>query len=190
MQIDRVITQIRALSPIFAGNVAGAAAYANGVEDQAWLPLPACYVVPLDDDAGENTSQTGTQQIVTERIAVILVMDNSTTAGDRRGQASAEQYGLMRGAIFRAILNWRPDWNPENPAANRESRGIYYVRGSLVDFDLARLFYQFDFALDTTITELDGWLEVPVPLVDVRSIVTDINTGETLAVFDNSITQP
>src|ERR1700728_4107174 len=101
MQIDLVIAQLRTLALLFAGNVAGAAAYANGIDDQVWLPLPAAYVMPLDDDAGENTSMAGPQQIVTERIAVIVVLANATTEGDRRGQASAEQYGLMRAAVFK-----------------------------------------------------------------------------------------
>ncbi len=190
MDIGVIIGQLRALAPLFNGNVAGAAAYADGVDSQAWLPLPAAYVVPLDDDAGENLSQTGTQQIVSERIAVILVLNNATTTGDRRGQASAEQYSTMRAAIFRAILNWRPDWNPATPATNRESRGIYYVRGSLIDFDLARLFYQFEFGLDTTITEDDGWTDTPVPLVDIQMTLTDPCDADLSIVSDVPITQP
>ena len=183
MQIDLVIAQLRALCPAFNNNVAGAADYANGVEEQVWLPLPAAYVVPMNDDADENTSMTGLQQIVTERIAVILVLNNATSASDRRGQASAEQYGTLRAAVFKALLNWRPDW-AANQATNRESRGIYYLGGELLDFDRARLFYRFTFGLDTTITELDGWTPTGTALADVRATITNQTGGGTLTTAD------
>lgn len=180
MNIDTVIAQIRALCPIFANNVAGAANYASGVRDQVWLPLPAAYVLHLPEEAEENTSANGLWQIIHERIAVIAVLDTMNIGGtldiaDRRGQACAAYLDTVRAGLFRAILNWRPDFDPANPATNREARGIYYVGAEFPAdgaFDRARFFYQFTFGLDTLVTEIDGWQLPYAPLVDIRGTIT------------------
>lgn len=164
MNLDKVITQIKSTVTLFANNVAGAAAYAKGVSDQVWLPTPAAYIIPLDEEAEPNSQQTGLQQIITERIGIIIQVDNS---GDRRGQEAVTEYDAVRSAIFKQILDWRPDWDPNNPTANREAKGLYYAGGRLVDFDRARLFYQFDFALDITVTEADGWTPGSVALTSI-----------------------
>lgn len=163
MNLDAVITQLKTVA-MFGGNVAGAAAFADGIDSQVWLPTPAAYVIPLDEDASENQNLNGLQQIVTERIGIIVNLDNSA---DRRGQTASDQYDTTRTAIFKAILNWRPDWHPLNPELNREARGFYYQGGRLLDFDRARLFYQWEFALDITITDQDGWQPPAIPLLDI-----------------------
>jgi hypothetical protein len=199
MNIDQVASQIRTLAPLFAGNVAGAAAYANGVADQVWLPSPAAYVIPLSQDAEENTSMTGLYQIVRERVGVIVVLETLKVGGaadlaDRRGQAASAYIDTVKYAIFRAILNWRPDWDSANPAVNREGKGLSFVGAEFPEagaFDRARFFYQFVFQLETTITDADGWLLGWVPLTDVGGTITDPdNNGQTRAVFDVPLPTP
>ncbi|HVB67976.1 MAG TPA: hypothetical protein VNE67_08995 [Acetobacteraceae bacterium] len=185
MNIDGVIGQLKSLVPTFGGNVAGAAAYAKAVEDQVWLPQPAAYVIPLDESAEPNQEEVGLYQLVTERIGVIVDLDNSA---DRRGQTTAAQLLALRYAVYAALLNWRPDWDQTNPTTNREARGLYYAGGRLLDFDRARFFYQFEFALDTTITDADGWQLAGPPLTDAFITVTDPVGGETLATGDAVLT--
>lgn len=189
MDIEKVIFQLRESAPLFGGNVAGAAAYANAVDSQGWLPQPAAYVIPLDDDAENNTQETGFYQLVTERIGVIVDFYNGA---DRRGQTASEQLLAVRYAIYRAILNWRPDFDPLKPfnPQNREARGIFYVGGRLLDFDRARLFYQFEFGLETTLTELDGWQQPSAALTDIRITVARQDTLETLATADVALPAP
>jgi hypothetical protein len=176
LNINIVIPQIRTLATVFSGNVAGAAGYANAVADQVYLPLPAAYVVPGDEAGGENQSATGLVQSVEERIAVIVILQTLNVSGaedlsDRRAQAAANSLHEIRASLFRAILNWRPDFDV-NPATNNEARGFRYVGGQLLDFDRARYFYQFDFALDTLITDDDGWRVPSDPLIDIHGTVT------------------
>lgn len=188
MDITAVIAQIKSLCPIFNGNVAGGVSHIHGIEDQVWLPLPAAYVVPSSDEAAPNSLQSGFEQIVTERISVEVELDNSA---DRRGQTAAEQVHSIRYALYKALLNWRPDWDPEastNPQ-NRESRGMYFVSGELIGWDRARMFWRFEFALDATITDLDGWQQPTAPLTDIREYVTDQISGETLVVGDTPLPQ-
>jgi hypothetical protein len=197
VNIDQVAVQLRALAPIFEGNIAGAAGYTNGVSDQAWLPPPAAYAIPLDQEAGENTSMQGLQQIVHERFGVIVVLDIKKVGGapvdlaDRRGQAAAAYLDVIKYAICRAILNWRPDWDLTNPPADREGRGIYFISAGFPQdgaFDRARFFYQFIFGLDTTLTDLDGWQEAGVPLAGIQGAIT--NDAGTLAGFAVTLPVP
>lgn len=186
MNIDAIAAQLKASAALFNGNVAGAARFADSVEDQVWLPSPAAYVVPGDDQAGENESQTGLYQIVSERIGVIVVLATPTVGGitdltDRRGQGAAAYLRIVRSAIFKAILNWRPDWDPANPASNIETRGLYYTGAELLEFDRARFFYQFNFGLDTLITDDDGWLPSGDLLIQIQSTITNGAGGGTLA---------
>ncbi len=179
MNINVIIAQLRSLAPIFGGNVAGAAGYAYGVSDQVWLPLPAAYVVHLGEDAEPNNSMTDSWQIIHEKIGVICVLDTTLVGGvtdlaDRRGQAASAYVDTVRAAIWRAILNWRPDWDPANPAANRETRGIYYAGAQFPaegSFDRARFFYQFEFGLDTTVTGADGWQPPYDDLVSITGTI-------------------
>lgn len=192
MNIDAVAAQLRSIATIFNGNVAGAAAYANGVADQAWLPLPAAYVIPGEEDAEPSESMTGTYQRVHERVSVIVVLPTLSAGGsldsaDRRGQAAAAQLRTYRVAIFRAILNWQPDPDEIDTTAQIEARGIYYLGGRYPEegaFDRARFRYEFLFGLDTTITDSDGWRPSGVPLVKVHGSFTDQISGETLTIAD------
>lgn len=172
MNIALVIAQIKAVSTLFKGNVAGAAEYEKSVADQTWLPLPAAYVIPLDMDAGENKSLNGVYQICTERIGIIVAIDNSA---DRRGQGAVAGVDQVQKAIFSAILNWRPDstidnpgsWQATNPQADHETRGFRSDGAFLRGWDRARLFYEWDFALDVTITDADGWQPTGTPITSV-----------------------
>jgi hypothetical protein len=186
LNIDNVISQLRAYAPLFVGNVAGAAGYANGVQDAVWLPLPAAYVIPLNEDADENDELAGLQQIVHERVGVIVMLETLAAGGafnitDRRGQAAAASLRGVRSAIFAAILNWHPDrvigtqaavGVPGTPTTDIEGRGLYYVGGDYPRdgaFDRSRFFYQFTFGLDVTITDGDGFQISGYPMTDVTA---------------------
>ena len=182
MDIQAIILHLRQNVPLFEGRVAGAADYAIGVADQSrWLATPCAYVVPEDEDAGENdTGDRTLWQEVTERFGVIVVFANDA---DRRGQTVAETYAPTRLAIMRALLNWFP------PAAagdvQRAKQGIYYVEGALQGFDRARLFYKWTFAQDTWLSDADGWQETLPDLEAVQITVKELDgTDPVAALFD------
>lgn len=180
MNINAIAAQIRSLSTVFSGNVAGAAGYYNGVSDQAWLPLPAAYVLPDDEDAENNISAAGLDQIIHERVAVIVVISTLNAGGepdtaDRRGQAAAAQFDIIRKSIWRAILNWRPREDGGDTITQQSSKGIYYIAAGYPAegaFDRARAFRRFTFGLDTFITDEDGWQQPFDPLVAVDGTIT------------------
>ncbi|MBY4640013.1 hypothetical protein K6L44_08440 [Gluconacetobacter entanii] len=174
MNIDTIISQIRTYAPVFGGRVAGAAEYAL-VQDQAWMECPCGYVVPLDDEPGPNLKLTGLQQVVTETFMVMCLLDNST---DRRGQAAATTaVSDVKTSLFSAVLNWRP---PDINAA----QGFRYARGGLVgDPNRARLWWQFDFSIDVTITDAEGFQIPTTPLDEIKASITDQTSGDPFATF-------
>lgn len=175
MNLTNVIQQLRAYCPSLAGRVAGAADFAAGLESTVNMELPAAYVIPLDEEAEPNPAGPGLLQHVTERIGVIVEFDNSA---DRRGQGPAMSYDAMRAEIFAAILNWRPDLDESNPSTNREAQGFYYGGGQLREFDRARLFYQWEFCLDTLVTDADGWQVNARPLAELDITLRQDNGAE------------
>jgi hypothetical protein len=168
MNLESVIAQLKTYVPALGGRISGAADFAAGLESVVDLPLPAGFVMPLDDDAGDNDSYPGLYQPVTERIGVVVEFDNTTRsdADARTGFSGADQVYPMRANIFSAVLSWIP-----TDQVGRAARGFSYGGGRLLTFDRARLFWQFEFTLDTLITDADGFPISGDPLTDVRGTI-------------------
>jgi hypothetical protein len=179
--ISQVITQLRAAAPVFESRVAGAAQYANAIADQVWMERPAAYVLPLGMEASDNESMTGLWQMVTVKTGIVIDLDNSL---DRRGQAPTDSVTTFFYDICKAILNWRPDWDPTNPSANVETRGFRFVSGDVIDMDRARLRYQFEFALDITLSDLEGWMPTGTPLTEIQADTQPPNSETPKTGFD------
>lgn len=148
MNIDGIVAQMRSYCPLIGGRVSGVADFAKGIETTANMVMPCAFVYQLEDIAGDNTEMNGLWQLVHERFAVCVIFDNS---GSRTGYAGQDQVDPMKWAIFKSILNWRYD--PE-----RSTKGIQYDGGRLLDFDRARLFYQWEFLNIQTIDQWDGFI--------------------------------
>lgn len=181
MNLDSIILQLKALAPLFAGNVAGAAKFAEATDEQTWLPQPAAYVVPVEEVVGPNLLQNGVIQNVTERFEVIVCLDNKA---DRRGQTAVTTLDDCKAAIFRSILNWRPDstvdaplYQTGNPFPDRSSRGLRYAGGEIREMDRSRLFWAFIFEIEMLISPADGWQIPSVPLLEIQGNPPEGNFG-------------
>ncbi|OCG12817.1 hypothetical protein A9G24_08445 [Gilliamella sp. App6-5] len=133
MKLSHIVHTLRHFSPSFEGRVGGAAEF-SAIKDTAFLKLPAAYVVPLDDSAQDNQSQTDYWQNVTEGFGVIVVLKPL----DERGQHEA--YDIVENIkteLWRALLGYEP-----SPAHHP----IQYDGGDLLDLDRGRIFYQFNFS--------------------------------------------
>lgn len=148
MDLDLVIAQLKAAAPFFGGNVAGGASFQEGLSDQVWLPAPAAYVMPGDSDAEPNDEMNGLYQPMTERVAVVVQLDNRA---DRRGQGAANAYAAAFAAICKAILGWNID-------PSRHAKGFMFQNGRFLDMDRARLFYEWTFSIPSLLADADGWL--------------------------------
>lgn len=133
MKLSHIVHTLRHFSPSFEGRVGGAAEF-SAIKDTAFLKLPAAYVVPLDDRAEDNKSQTDYWQNVTEGFGVIVVLKPL----DERGQHEA--YDIVENIkteLWRALLGYEP--SPVHYP-------IQYDGGDLLDLDRGRIFYQFNFS--------------------------------------------
>lgn len=133
MKLSHIVHTLRHFSPSFEGRVGGAAEF-SAIKDTAFLKLPAAYVVPLDDRAEDNKSQTDYWQNVTEGFGVIVVLKPL----DERGQHEA--YDIVENIkveLWRALLGYEP--SPSHYP-------IQYDGGDLLDLDRGRIFYQFNFS--------------------------------------------
>jgi hypothetical protein len=168
MDLSLVVLQLKTYVPTLGSRISGAADFASGLESTVNLELPAGFVLALEDDAGENDSWPGLFQSVTERIGVVVEFSNATgsDADARTGFAGVDQVYAMRGNIFSALLSWIP---PDQ--VGRAARGLSYGGGRLLTFDRARLFWQFEFTLDTTITDADGFPISGDPLIEVTGTI-------------------
>lgn len=140
MDLSLIIAEIRGRCPAFAGRVGGAAQFKDLTEISN-LRVPAAFVIPLDDEPGQQRSQTGYQQDLVDAFAVIVMLSNEP---DERGQGSVTQaINPIRAELWRCLLGWEPAEGYE---------GVFYQGGALLKLDRSRLYYQFDFAAECEIT--------------------------------------
>ncbi|HHT2831378.1 TPA: phage tail terminator protein [Klebsiella aerogenes] len=143
MKLTPIIAALRSRCPRFENRVGGAAQF-KAIPEAGKLKLPAAYVVPSEDSAGENRSQTDYWQDLTEGFSVIVVLSNER---DEKGQwASYDAVHDVRGELWKALLGWEP-----NPAGHE----IVYAGGMLLELNRYELYYQFDFTVKYEITEED-----------------------------------
>lgn len=154
MNLASVVAQLKSQVAALGGRISGVADFATGLETVVNMPLPAAFVLAIEDDADGNEDWPGLRQSVTERIGVVVEFDNTagSDADARTGFAGVDQVYPMRAALFSALLSWMPA-----DQIGRIARGFSYGGGRLLSFDRARLFWQFEFTLDVLITDGDGF---------------------------------
>jgi hypothetical protein len=180
LNIGNIIDQLKTAVPALQGRVSGAADFAAGLESAVNMLLPAAYVLRLADDTTPNDLFPGLQQLVEERMAVVVEFDNTTGAdADRRtGFAGVNQVDAMRANLWAGLLSWIP---PDQ--VGRAARGFSYGGARLLDFDRARLFWEFDFTIETTLTDADGVQLSGDPLTQIQGTV-DVGDGAEVIIFN------
>lgn len=146
MNLETIITALRARCPTLGTRIAGAAQYKPLAEAQA-LQVPCAFVIPLDDGPQESRAMNSVRQALTDSFAVVIYVANTA---DEKGQTGAHGIHLLRAELWAALLGWRPDLRYD---------GITYEGGSLLALDRARLAYQFEFGALMEIEPSDGWQE-------------------------------
>jgi len=146
MNLNVIIAQLRQRAPIFTdGTVAGAARF-QVLPEAANLPMPAAYVLPMDEQPQDQASQNGYQQTVEERFAVVVALSNRA---DERGQGAASNLDTVRRALFKALLGFVPA---------EDYDVVAFEGGQLLHLDRARLYYQFEFSVQYAISTADTWI--------------------------------
>ena len=147
MQLEPIIAALRTrAADAFGTYVAGAAEFKQ-LQENAALPVPCAFVIPLDDNPQESTSQNSQRQMLHDSFAVVVAVSN---VADEKGQSGAYSIDAIRAALWASLLGWRP---------TDDYDGIVYQGGQLLALDRARLWYQFEFSAAMEIGPSDGWQE-------------------------------
>jgi hypothetical protein len=161
--IPATIDHLRANCPLLGGRVAGAADFRLGLAKYNTAPtvLPFAYVMPLGAESpGIAVMAGGFLQYVRQTIGVVV--EFSATA-DRRGQQPAMDTEAMETCLHAALLNWLPV-----PCLTTNRQGFWFSGSHFLDLDRARLFFQWDYALNTQIDQDDAWQEPCEDLVGIQ----------------------
>jgi hypothetical protein len=146
MNLNVIIAQLKQRAPLFAGGTVAGAARFQVLPEAANLKMPAAYVLPLDEQPEDQSSQNGYQQTVREGFAVVVALSNRE---DERGQGAASDLDAVRRALFKALLGFQPA---------EEYDVITFEGGQLLHLDRARMYYQFEFSVDFAISTEDTWI--------------------------------
>lgn len=144
MQLEPIISALRARCPSLASRVAGAAQF-KVLPEAAALPVPCAYVIPLDDNPQESMAMNSIRQVLKDSFAVVVAVSN---VPEEKGQSSASAIHNLRAELWAALLGWRPGDRYD---------GITYEGGQALGLDRARLWYQFEFGALMEIEPGDGW---------------------------------
>lgn len=147
MKITPIIEALRERAAIFSGRVAGACEFAP-LSENSTMSVPTAYVIPMDDNPGENKAQNGYWQENTESFAVVVIVSNTA---DERGQSAIDHIHDCRKQLFSALIGWSPD---------EAYDGIVYEGGTLIERNRAHLYYQFEFSSKTDIEDDQTWIAV------------------------------
>lgn len=133
--IDAVIARLKECAPSLK-SVESAAELAALTVAPPLHRMPAAYVIPLAERAGDNLAATlVTRQRVATQIGVVLVV--AGRIADAKGGAQVVAIQTPREEIRAALLGWEP-------VAGHEP--LQYVGGELLEFAGGAVWWQDDFA--------------------------------------------
>ena len=145
MKIGPVVLKLRLAETRFENRIGGAAELALAMTYT--LQKEMAFVVQMAETAGTNRLDSGISQLITERFAVIVALDNATSDRDKMGLTAYDTLFDIRAEIFKALLGWQ--------ITEAESL-VSYAGGRVVKVDRAYLWYQFEFLVDIRIDDNDG----------------------------------
>ena len=145
MRLGKIALKLRMADTRFKTRVGGSAelalALAGTLDDEM------AFVIPISEACPENSWDSGINQKVTERFAVVVAVYNDSDAKDKLGIVSYDSLHEIRKEVWGAILGWQQD----------DSESLTYYRGGrLLQITRAFLWYQFEFEQGIRITNSDG----------------------------------
>ena len=145
MKLGPIVLKLRLQNTRFRENIAGAAELALAIKNT--LMKEAAFVIPLDETCARNNYDSGINQKYFEKFAVVVAIRNDLSIRDHTGITSYDLLHDVRAEIFKAILGLQ--------ISTSESL-IYYSGGKLLDINPAYLWYQFEFEMESRLTNEDG----------------------------------
>lgn len=145
MRLGPIVLKLRMGNTRFKENIAGAAEFAYIGKNT--LLKECAFVLPLSETCPPNKYDNGINQTFTETFGVVVVLRNDLDLKDRTGITAYDVLHDVRAEIFKSILNWQV------PGGDSV---VYYLGARLLELNPAWLWYQFEFGMESQITNDDG----------------------------------
>ncbi len=145
MKIGPIVLKLRLQETRFENRIGGAAELALALTYT--LQKEMAFVVQMAETASANRMDSAISQLITERFAVIIALDNASSDKDKMGLTAYDTLFDVRTEIFSALLGWQME--------GAESL-ISYAGGRVIQVNRAYLWYQFEFLVETRIDDDDG----------------------------------
>ncbi len=145
MLLSPIVIKLRDAETDFGRYIGGSADLVKAMDYS--LTKEAAFVIQLAETASTNNYDNSISQLISERFAVVVALDNGSSDKDKLGIIAYDRLQGIRTQLFKAILGW------QIPAAESITS---YSGGKVLGINRAKLWYQFEFSADTRITDDDG----------------------------------
>lgn len=145
MKLAPIALKLRLAETRFGNLIAGAAELSQAIS--ATLKKEMAFVIPISDSVSPNGVDNGINQVLEEKFAVVVALDNAMTDKDKTGLTAYDLVHDVRAEIFRAILGWQIPGTEDV---------VEYAGGRAVGLTRSNLWYQFDFMTTTRLSDDDG----------------------------------
>lgn len=157
MGLAEVVLRLRSAVPALEQRVGGTASFIRANQANADIALPHAFVVPMYSTAAPKTDGA-TYQMLTERFAIILALDNTIDPRNGDGRAAMVLMGTIFSQLVKAMLNWEPMQRFDT---------VQFARGLHLSMNQERMWHQFEW---TYRYYIDG--DYPVP--DTPALITQL----------------
>lgn len=157
MFTSELILRLRSRCPTFQRRVGGTASFEAGTAQGAHLPVPHCFVIPVEEIAEEARGDATAQRVRMSFMTVVCV-DNTSQREDGRGLTGSMLVEVIRREMLNALIGWEPfTWSipvPENMKGFEDimpggrSDTVRFRGGSFLKMNDGKLWHQFEWYID------------------------------------------
>ena len=172
MRISPIVIRLRTAITDYV--IAGAAELDVAIRNV--LKKDCMFVVPISESCADNQKDSGIDQKIIERFAVVVALANDVSDKEKTGVLAYDKLHEIRSRLFRAFLGYE---------INGAESNIYYKGATLWGINAAYLWYQYDFEITTRIIQYDGYndvagandaIEGQIRNLQQRSTIDDLNS--------------
>jgi len=149
MRVTPIIERIKEANTRFGNYVAGSAELELAIKNT--LKKDIAFVCPVDETCPANNYDSGIKQIITEKFAVIVAIENDSSDKEKTGIIAYDQLHRVRSELFRSLVGWQ--------IKGAESI-ISYTGGAFMIIQNDYLWWQYNFQYTVRMEEFDGFVDI------------------------------
>lgn len=146
MKLQPIVLKLRVAETRFNNKIAGAAQLALAMTNTLYEEM--AFVIQLSEVASRKEYDSGINQKITERFAIVVALKNDTESTDKTGIIANDLLFTVRAQLWKALLGWQMDEGEESL--------IYYSGSRLLRIDPSYLWHQYEFEVEMRVDNDDG----------------------------------